>query len=179
MKRLTWKDDTVLSVQLRPDLFTLAQMRVASLMQFFDIRSDDGAWADVDLSTVTPLFCIKVAENRLKPLFVDVVPVDAVEPNRRSVPTRMIDYRFGGGGDHEADLVELTDSYSNIGADVIKEGLTIDDDLDVIYAHEYVGMFGDPEKLRTRLVRWFDAGVNWDDSKAFVFKGIEPPPPRS
>jgi hypothetical protein len=64
-------------------------------------------------------------------------------------------------------------------AATFKDGLTIEDDLDVIYTHEYVGMVGDPEKLRTRLVRWFDAGVNWDDSKAFIFKGIQPPPPSS
>jgi hypothetical protein len=178
LKKLTWKEDTVLSVGLRPDLFTLAQMRAGSLMQFFDIKSQDGAWEDIDLSVVRPLFCIKVAENRLKPLFVEIVPAGRVNPNRRPIPTKMIDYRFGNDGNHEADLIELTDDYSNIGAKVIKAGLKIEKDLDVIYGHEYVGMVGDPEKLRKRLVRYFDTGVNWDDSKAFIFKGIQPPPPK-
>lgn len=178
MRRLTWKEGAVLSVEVRPDLFTLAQMRPDPLMQFFDIRSKDGVWDGIDLNTVPPLFCIKVAEGRLKPLFVALVPVDNVKPNGRPVPVRMIDYRFGRDGDHEADLVELTDRYSGIGARVIKAGLTIEKDLELIYGHEYLGMFGDPEKLRGRLAKYFDAGVNWDESKAFIFKGIQPPPPR-
>jgi hypothetical protein len=177
VKRLTWHEDAVLSVRLRPDLYTLAQMRQNSLMQFFDLRSEDGSWADVDLTTVEPLFCVYVAERRLKPLLVAVVPPEDVQPNRRPTPTLMITYRFSGDGDHQADLIELTDGYTSIGAEVVQEGLSIEDDLDVVYGHEYVGMFGDPEKLRTRLVRWFDTGVNWDDSKVHVFKGIQPPPP--
>lgn len=177
VKRFTWQEDAVLSIRLRPDLYTLAQMRQNSLMQFFDVRSEDGRWADVDLTTVEPLFCIYVAERRFKALLVAVVSPEEAQPNHRPTPTLMITYRFSGDGDHQADLVELTDSYTSVGAEVVQEGLSIEDDLDVIYGHEYVGMFGDPEKLRTRLVRWFDTGVNWDDSKVHVFKGIQPPPP--
>lgn len=39
-------------------------------------------------------------------------------------------------------------------------------------------MIGAPEKLRTRLLRYFETGVNWDDSKSFLFKGIPLPPPQ-
>lgn len=178
LKNLTWKEDTVLSVELRPDLFTLAQMRPNMLMQFFDIRSDNGVWQGIDLTMVRPLFCIFVSTKRLKSLLVGLISVDKVKPNRRPVPTKMIDYRFGNNGNHEADLIELTDRYSNIGAKVIRAGLKTTKDLDIIYLHEYVGMFGDPDKLRARLVRYFDTGVNWDDSKGFIFKGIQPPPSR-
>ena len=62
-------------------------------------------------------------------------------------------------------------------ARIIKAGVTIDDDLDLIYAFELAGMLGDPEKLRRRLVRFFDSGVNWDEAKPFLFKDIAPPPP--
>jgi hypothetical protein len=177
VKSIKWTEDGVLSMRLRPDLYTLAQMRQNNLVQFFDISSEDGDWADVDLSTVAPLFCIYVATRPLKALSVAVVAEDDVRPNRRPTPTAMIKYRFGGDGDHDADLIELTETYTSIGATVLQEGLTIEDDLDAIYGHELAGMFGDPEKLRTRLVRWFDTGVNWDESKVFVFKGIQPPPP--
>ena len=145
-------------------------------MQFFDVKSECGTWSGIDLSNVTPLFCIKVAENRLKPLFVEKVTPDRVKPNRRPMPMQMIDYRFGAEGNHKADLIELSDRYSNIGGRVIKSDLTVNKDLNVIYSHEYVGMVGDPEKLRKRLLMFFDTGVNWDDSKSFIFKGINPPP---
>ncbi|CAN7709485.1 hypothetical protein LJR290_005916 [Variovorax sp. LjRoot290] len=179
LKRLSWQEDLVLSVKLADDLFTLAQMRVGSCMQFYDIRSADGQWLGVDLSRVPSLFCAKVAENRLKPLFVEKVDASRVQPDRRPMPTQMIDYQLSGDGDPRADLIELDAKhrYSSVGARIIKSGLTIEQDLNVIRTHELVGMLGDPEKLRKRLLRYFETGVNWDDAKAFIFKGISPPPP--
>ena len=176
MKKLTWKDGTVINVKLREDLFTLAQMRLNHCMQFFDIRNSDGIWQGIDLNSIKPLFCAFVAENRLKPLFVETLPGDKVIPNHRPMPNRMIKYRFGGEGNNKADLVELDEGSSGINARVIRANLTTENDLDTIYKYEYVGMIGDPEKLRKRLVRYFDTGVNWDDSKAFIFAGIQPPP---
>jgi len=177
LRKLTWTTDAVLSVQLRPDLFTLCQMRLGWCMQFFNVRSDNGEWIDVDLNEVRPLFCIIVAENRLKALLVEFIPPERVKPNRREMPMRMLGYRMGGHGEYVVDLIELTERFSNVGARVIKRALTIERDLDTIYSHELVGMVGDPEKLRKRLIRFFDTGVNWDDAKSFLFKGVQPPQP--
>jgi hypothetical protein len=46
VKRIPSKEGAVLSVRLRPDLHTLAQMRQNHLVQFFDIRSEDGRWVE-------------------------------------------------------------------------------------------------------------------------------------
>jgi hypothetical protein len=179
LKKIVWKADRVLSVKLRDQLFTLAQMRAGSCMEFFDIASEDGKWKGVDLTDVPLLFCIKVAENRLKKLFVDEVDEKLAKPNRRPMPAKMIDFQLSGDGNHGGDLIELSaeNRYSNIGARVVKAGLTVKNDLQIIYTHELVGMVGDPEKLRKRLTRYFDTGVNWDEAKSFIFKGIQPPPP--
>ena len=55
MKRVSWINDSVISVQLREDLHTLAQMRSNHLMEFFDIRGN-GEWKEVDLTSVPVLF---------------------------------------------------------------------------------------------------------------------------
>jgi hypothetical protein len=53
--------------------------------------------------------------------------------------------------------------------------LCLTEDLTDIHTHELAGMVGDPKKLQARLVRFFETGVNWDDSKSFLFPGIELP----
>lgn len=182
MKRIPWKVDTVINVEVRPDLFTIAQIRPGSWLQFFRIRSNDGAWEGVDLDGVEPLFCLSVADRPLRPLFAGTLSASQARASRRPMPRRVINYGSGCQGKNLADLVELTcdasdprRSFSTIGARVIKAGLTIEADLDDIHAHELVGMYGDPRKLRARLSNYFDTGVNWDPSKAFLCKGIEPP----
>jgi len=175
IKRVVWKEDAVLNVQLSPQLFTLAQMRKNHLMQFFDVFNENGLWINTDLNRIDPLFCIFVAEQKLRPLLVEKLEENDVKPNQRPVPTKMISYRFSGDGHSQADLINLDDSYSSVEGVVLQKGLHIINDLETIYNHEYVGMVGDPEKLRKRLIRCFETGVNWDDSKEFIFKGIKLP----
>ena len=174
--KIAWKENTVLNVQLTSSLYTLAQMRIAGLLQFFKVKSIDGKWRDIDLNNVSPLFCIKVAEKRLKPLLSETLPVNVVTPNRRPPPCRMLRYRFGNEGKHSADLVELSGDFDSLSAKVIKSNLTMRDDLREIYEHEYVGIEGNPEKLRKRLIAYFETGINWDESKSLIFPGISPPP---
>jgi hypothetical protein len=135
----------------------------------------------VDLTKVAPLFTIYVAERRLKPLLVASLSAEAVKPNTRPAPRKMMKYRLGEGpgGGHAADLVELNETYESTKATVIKSGLRTPQDLNLIYAHEHVGMWGNPEDIRKRLLRYFETGVDWDDSKSFIFKGIQPPPAKS
>ena len=107
-----------------------------------------------------------------------MLSLDKATPNRRPMPRKLIDYRYGMQGNHKADLVEMNDRHSTVELRTIKADLSIEGDLDIIYKHEYAGTVGDCEKLRKRLLRYFDTGVNWDESKAVIFKGIHPPPPK-
>jgi len=176
LKKIVWNEDSVFSLQLREDLFTLVQMRRNHLMQFFVVRNSTNEWAGTDLNAEYSLFYIFVAENRLKSLFVEKIETSLVTPSREPIPTLMLSAVIGNAGVHGAQLIELTPDYSSYGGRVVKDGLTVEHDLDLIYRHELCGMYGDPEKIRNRLLRYFDTGVNWDESKAFLFKGIQPPP---
>jgi hypothetical protein len=182
MKRFIWRNDGVISIKLRSNFYTLMQMRVNMLCQLFDIKSPDGEWHDIDLDKVKPLFCIYLAPQKFKSLFVEKLDPKKVKPNHRPLPLRMlrIDYLNTNA---KVDLIELrTDGpkqsqYSSVGARIIKENLDIKNkkDLEIIYKHELSNMAGDPEKLRKRLINYFDSGINWDEQKKVVFKGIKPP----
>jgi len=176
LKRVRWTDDAVFSLRLREDLYTLAQMRHNHIMQFFDLWRADGSWTDVDLGAEKSLFFAFVAEHKLKPLLVERINSDRVRPSAEPV-SRVVLSAVIGAGTYGANLVELTPDYSSYGARVLRENLSPESDLELIHKHEFDGMLGDPEKLRQRLVRYVETGVNWDDSKSFIFKGIKLPEP--
>jgi hypothetical protein len=177
LKRIRWELDSVFSIRLRDDVYTLCQMRQASIMQFFPVCSSSGVWEGVDLNSYGTLAALFVAEHQLKPLFVERVSSDRVKPSTTPVPRTMLSAIIGSAGRYGANLVELNEDYSMVAERIVKEDLDPASDIEAIYRFELTGMVGNVEKLRTRLVRYFDTGVNWDDSKSFLFKGIKLPPP--
>ncbi|WP_028603293.1 hypothetical protein [Ottowia thiooxydans] len=182
LNKIIWREDAVISVKLRDGLHMLAQMRRNHLMQFFNIRSSDGVWANVDLSNIEPIFCIFVAEHKFKSLFERWVAAEDAKPSACEIPRRMLSAEILLPGDDgrvpfNVQLIELGDDLEAWSAQVVRSGIT-KDDLDVIYRHELDGMYGDAEKLKKRLIRFFDTGVNWNDELSFIFPGIPLPPPQ-
>lgn len=173
LKKITWQEGKVLSLKLKDDLYTLVQMRKNYYLQFFDLTSAQNTWSDVDLRTVDTLFFIFTSTKALKGLAVSELSSDDVSLDERPPERRML--RAIIGGNYGADLIELTDTFETIDATTLKSNLTLANDLDTIYKYELSGMIGDPEKLRNRLINYFDNGINWDKSKEFLFKGIFPP----
>ncbi|MGE6758258.1 hypothetical protein ACQKGO_09625 [Corallococcus interemptor] len=177
LKRIPSQPGVVLSLQLREDLHTLAQLRDNSLMEFFNVRRPAPVWTGTNLNHVPVLFCAYTAESRLKPLVSHVVPADGVVPNARPVPRRMLSAIIEPGGRYGADLVELTDDYEPVKATLVRADLDPVTDRELLYRHELTGMIGDPGKLKKRLLRFFETGVNWDDAKGFLFPSLPLPPP--
>lgn len=176
LKKITWQDNAVFSMQLREDLFSLVQMRKNGLMQFFAISKTDNAWNGTDLNQEKTLFTRFVAEKNLKALIVEKLEPEVVKPTTKAIEKRMLSAVIGNNGNYGAKLIELTPEYESLGGAVLKEGLTPEHDLDLIYAYELAGVAGDAEKIRKRLIRYFDTGVDWDDAKGFIFKDIALPP---
>lgn len=176
LRNLKWEEGAVLSIQVEEGLFTLAQMRVNHLLEVFDVFRSDEDWSGVDLSSSEIIFCIFVSTKNIKGIFSSRVG-DAVVPNSRPVKKRMLSAIFGAPGSMGANFIDLSEGYSNIGADLIKASLTLENDLDIIYNHELCGMVGNPERILKRLKVYHETGVNWDESKIFLFPDIKPPQP--
>lgn len=174
LKKLTWQHGDVFAVKIRKDLYSVAQMKENQLMEFFDIFSPLPRWEHLDLNEQRILFCVYISEKCLRPILVERLLPDWVIPNRRPTSRKMLNALFGTPilG---AELIELTPDFSNVGARVLKGPLRLETDLATIHAYELTGMVGDPAKLCARLARCADTGVNWDDSKRFLFPGIQPP----
>ena len=58
--------NSIISIKIRDNLFSLAQARENHLYEFFDVKNETGHWSDVDLNNEKPLFCIFVASSKMK-----------------------------------------------------------------------------------------------------------------
>lgn len=172
------RDGDVVSVKLNDRAYTVAQMRAHGIMQFFDVARRENAWDGLDLDATPSLFFLIVAERGLRRIFVEKLAPGRVARSKAPVPKIMLSALIGPGNVYGADLIELTDDYQSLGARVLKPDLDAVADRDLIYRYELAGVYGDAEKLRRRLERHAETGVNWDDSKHILFKDLPPPPPR-
>lgn len=67
LKRLRWKENDILNIKLKENLFTIAQMSYEEcFMMFFAIYNEDGMWENIDLEKTKNLFCLPVLSDFLK-----------------------------------------------------------------------------------------------------------------
>jgi len=181
MKRLVWTEDGVLSIRLREGLHTLAQMRDTT-MQFFSVRAAKDDWAGIDLNDFEPLFFNFVA-NATRDLYDHRLPKTSYTPSTAPIPRYML--KSVGSRLHDPaptrfgyDLVELPPDNELYPTTLVKKDLTIADDLDLLHHHEFIGMQGSPTALRDRLIRYFDAGINFDDYLTIEMPDLPLPAPQ-
>jgi hypothetical protein len=59
-KRIVWTPGDLVNIKLRDGLYTIGQMSVSPVMQFYSISNANGIWRDVDLNFVEPIFRVFV-----------------------------------------------------------------------------------------------------------------------
>ncbi|MBI6748123.1 hypothetical protein YA0079_23195 [Pseudomonas syringae] len=175
LKSIKWSEDAVLVIKVDDVTYTLAQMRKNGLMEFFDVFRSNDSWEDVDLNECKLLFCIFVAEKRIKNIFVRILNDNEVIKNSRPIIKEMLSFEWVSENVYTSNLIELSDSYSSVGGRVIKTALSDKTDIETINTHEFCGVFGDSKKLLDRLKFFKDTGINWDEQKKFIYPSIERP----
>ena len=164
--------NSVFGVYIKEGLYSLAQSRKNHWMEFFNIFSDKDEWDGVDLNKVGILFTYCVASDRLKKLLVSLQN-EHVKINIRPLQSRVIaitDILAGTRG-----LVKMDDRYTSVDQEVLIPQLTVKDNLDIIHTKELAGMHGNAERIQNRLLKFYETGVNWDESKKFLFPDVTPP----
>src|ERR1700729_3079524 len=69
MKKLKpWPEGRLVSLKLRDDLYTIAQLCRPTYLRCFKIAKRDGDWRDLDLNQVGILFCLPVLRTVLSAL---------------------------------------------------------------------------------------------------------------
>jgi hypothetical protein len=172
-KGIIWKKNDLVSLKLRDDLFTIAQMLTSPAMRFYKIKSLDGNWKGVDLNHIEPLFQVFVGKVVLQDLAdrkikdVSVKASGALYERFWIKPHLNYDggFPFKGG-----KLIDLGPE-GGIGtavAPVIRQDLSVEQDRDAIKKYQLTNMWG-ADDLGDRLRHFFDTGEDRDPLKAKVF----------
>lgn len=176
MARVGWKENALVSIKLRADLYTIGQMLVSPSMRFFDISCKDGIWKAVDLNNVKPLFQLFVGQVVMQNMVVEKIKektvVASTFPFEQLCIKPNINYD-GGFPWRGGKLVDigLDGKIGTTLAPVIKQNLSLPEDREIVERYELTNMWGDQD-LIDRLCRYFDTGINRDDLKFEVFPGL-------
>ncbi|MTD29416.1 hypothetical protein [Erwinia sorbitola] len=183
-KRIIWKDGDLVNIKLRDGLYTIGQMLTSPAMRFYNISSVDGVWDNIDLNKVKPLFRVFVGRVINKYLIQGKIKSPTVIASSKPYESYWISpYSIIDGAHYKGtrnDFPFLGGKIIDLGPDgnvsvtqapVIKEGLTLPQDREIIEQYELDNMWG-YEDLSDRLCRYFDTGVNRDDLKFEVFPGL-------
>ncbi|WP_370469845.1 hypothetical protein [Snodgrassella alvi] len=173
-KKQRSQENTVFGVYIKEGLYSLAQSRKNHWMEFFNIFNDKDEWDGVDLNKVNILFTYSVAAHRLKELLVSIQD-EHVRKNVRPQESKIITYT--GPLAEKIGLVEMDARYDTVDNKVLIPQLTVKDHLDIIHTKEYAGMHGDSKEIQNRLLKFYENGINWDESQRFFFPDVTPPAP--
>ena len=170
---MKYKLNSIISIKIRDDLFSLAQARENHLYEFFDVKREDENWGIVDLNNEKSLFCIFVASSKMRGLFF--------KPNKNSSITHSIsptlktmlstDMVMDEKYPCTVNLVQPADNFEFIDNIIIKKNLLPETDASDLCKYELTGMTGSKKYIIDRLNKYFTEGVNWDVQKDFIFKG--------
>lgn len=169
-----WKENTLVNIQLKEDLFTIGQLLFSPFMRFYDIQNSDGYWQNVDLNNVEILFCVTVGNVVLKNLVKEKITDKTVIPSNAPFEKRWVKphLNFDGGFPFKGGkLIELGTDLETTTAPVIIENLDVIKDREIIEKYELTNMFG-AEELSERLIHFFETGKRIDPLKEKIFPGL-------
>ena len=170
-KRVTWKENALISLKLRDDLFTIAQMLRLPFLRLFKVSNTDGVWRNLDLNKVEVLFCVTVGRVVRQQLSEGKVTDRSVIPSALPFQKMWIDayVNFDGGFPFiGGKLIEVDPSKDDTTAPIVKDWLLPKADAELIKKYELTNMWG-ADDLRKRLVTYFDTGVDRNELKDKVF----------
>lgn len=177
VKKKELVENSVFSIYLEGIGYTVAQLRDDCQMEFFDVLRDRDDWVGINLNEEKILFCIVVAAHRLLALFHRNVTSDVIfnERERCLVGLSYSSVREGTGV-FGLDLIEYDKTFDPNNIRVLIGKLDPVFHKDVLYSFEFLGMNGNVEKIKKRLVRYFSEGVNFDTQIKYLYPELEFPP---
>ncbi|MDA8457042.1 hypothetical protein M4R22_19970 [Acidovorax sp. GBBC 3334] len=180
--RSFWKKDTVISIKLTEDCYSLAQMvNDNAQMRFFSIFNQIDSWENIDLDTIEPLFSVFVGNVVIQKLGQRRVPPKEVNLNKSPCNQLFIEPISNAEGyrvrnefwDKGGNLVDLGVGARIAGCDapIVKSNLNPENNLQDIIKHELTNMWGD-NNIKNRLLMKKERDINIDQYKFFIFPGL-------
>ncbi|WP_064792212.1 hypothetical protein [Shewanella woodyi] len=178
IKKKDLKEGKVFSIQVGHFGYVLAQLRDNCRMDVFDNLRNEDEWKEENLNEAKIMFTIVVAEHRLLKLFdSDVTSVVTPNTRKRELIALTMSSSIRKSTNLPAlSLVKHTEVYDPSNIEMLIESLEPEFHKDILYSYEYIGMVGQPEKIRDRVVTYFSSRINWDKQKSVFYPELSLPP---
>jgi hypothetical protein len=172
------RETYVYKYKISKDIFSIIQIK-SSFCLFFDIffeEIDDDII--VDLNNINILHYRFIATQRLKDFFVK--KENSVKHyNYQGKKFLFLDFFYKSAGNYGVNLVELPDNLDMLPLKKIEADLTLENNYKDIVNYELIGMIGDSNKIISRLNNYIKTGIDFDESKKFIFPNIILPEPKN
>lgn len=179
MARIQWKENTLVSLKLSEELYTIGLLKRSPYMWLFDIVNSDDVWKDVEIEKIRPLFCVSVGrvvtQKLVNAKITDKVVVLAdtltipsrwIKPAENTAAWQVDNFPWRGGR-----LIDLDPEIGSVDSPTVIPVLDVHKHRDLIETCELTNMWGDQD-LGDRLRRYFDTGINRDDLKFEIFPDL-------
>ena len=170
-------DGQVFSIHLEGVGFSLAQMRNNYKMEFFNILRKEDYWEDVDMNKLEVSFDIIVASQRLVKLFHRNVTGEVVKNLRAPLLIGLsLSSNMRDSGLYFLNLVKYKLPYYPEEEEIIIGDLDPIKHKDILYSYDYIGMVGQVNKIKERLLIFFVNGINIDPAVITLYPEVGLPP---
>ena len=179
--RAIWKRDKIISLKLRDNLYSLAQIvNSVAKMRFYNLFHDKYEWHRTDLNDIEPLFCVFVGNVVMQRLGLRSIPPKEVLT--RFAPCERLFIQVGDNAEgyrlrneffwKSGNLVDLDENGKGTCycAPVVISNLNVQSHHEIIIKHELTNMYG--EDAKDRLLTYVDSGVNMDSLKFKIFPDL-------
>ena len=173
MAKVIWKENDLVNLRLKDDLFTIGQMLRRPYMRFYNIQSTDGCWKNIDLNKVESLFTVLIGRVVLQQLVTGKIKDKTVKPSNTPLEKYWINayVNYSGGSVFKGgELIERIPGVPIQDVPVIKKHLKVDEDWEIIDKYELTNMWG-ADDLSERLNYFFETGDDYNYIKVEVFPG--------
>ena len=131
----------------------------------------------MDLNNIDVLHYRFIATQRLKDFFVK--KENCIKHfNYEGKNFLFLDFFYKSEGNYGVNLVELPNNLDMLPLKQIKGDITLENNYEDIFNYELIGMIGDSNKIISRLNNYIQTGIDFDDSKKFIFPNIVLPKPK-
>lgn len=193
MARIIWKENHIVRLRLRDDLFTIGQLLGNVFMRFHKLSRPVDEWVDIDLNKTEELFTVLVTNDVFRGLATGKVKDPSVHASGQPLQRKWIEVHHTEGEWYEGKpaflggrLVELAKrthpvnapytpdvaaQMSPLAAPTLIQDLKLPEHREIMQTVELSNMWS-AASLSARLIRYFDTGVDRDDLKLMVFPGL-------
>jgi hypothetical protein len=164
---IRWKENIIVNVKLKENLFTLAQLYQDPHVQFFKISNNTGKWGKIDLAKTEKYLFTYSERSFYKERFIGrlnhITPID-LKPPKYAISSSLL----WGNCLVEPIFKGKQKIYETYNAKVIKKDLDAFQDEDIIRQYELTGM-EENLNLTSRLIYFYETGLDIDLYKLALF----------